>query len=102
MTHPTPRQITNARRAVTLLFLTLGTLSGAWAARIPAVKHALALTNGQLGYALLALTAGLVAGMRLAGRLTDRLGSARVTTPAAVATCLTAVLPGYEIGRAHV
>lgn len=95
MTHPTPRQIAGARRAVTLLFLTLGTLAGAWAARIPAVKHALTLTNGQLGYALLALTAGLVAGMHLAGRLTDRLGSARLTTPAAVTTCLTVSFPGY-------
>ncbi|GAA3128641.1 MFS transporter [Streptosporangium carneum] len=88
-------QAVNARRAVSFFFVLLGTVSGAWAARIPAVKNDLGLSNGQLSFGLLALTGGLVVGMRFAGRLTDRLGSARVLTPAAVATCLAVIPPGY-------
>ncbi|MEV8638126.1 MFS transporter [Streptosporangium sp. NPDC051023] len=89
------RQVTGARRAVSFFFVLLGTVSGAWAARIPAVKHDLGLGNGQLSYGLLALTTGLIVGMRFAGRLTDRFGSARVVTPAAVATTLAVIPPGY-------
>ncbi|MBB2914404.1 MFS family permease [Streptosporangium becharense] len=85
----------NARRAVSYFFILLGTTSGAWAARIPAVKHTLHLTDGQLTYGLLAIAAGLVAGMRFAGPLTDRLGSARLLPPAAIATALAIIPPGY-------
>ncbi|MFJ2033017.1 MFS transporter [Streptosporangium sp. NPDC087985] len=95
MNHPTTRQTARARRAVSFFFILLGTLSGVWAARIPAVKHDLGLSDGQLSYGLFAVAAGLVTGMRFAGRLTDRFGSARVVTPAAVATALTVIPPGY-------
>ncbi|GAA2881832.1 MFS transporter [Streptosporangium fragile] len=94
MTTTTPNP-TNARRAVSYFFILLGTTSGAWAARIPAVKHTLHLTDGQLSYGLLAIAIGLVTGMRIAGPLTDRLGSARLITPAAIATSLAVILPGY-------
>ncbi|MEU0486462.1 hypothetical protein ABZ260_45780, partial [Streptosporangium sp. NPDC006013] len=77
-THQHP---TNARRAVSYFFILLGTASGAWAARIPAVKHTLNLSDGQLSYGLLAVAIGLITGMRFAGHLTDRLGSARLLTP---------------------
>ncbi|MDP9843140.1 MFS transporter [Streptosporangium lutulentum] len=95
MSNPTTRQATNARRAVSYFFLLLGAVSGTWAARIPAVKHNLDLSAGQLSYGLFAVAAGLVIGMRFAGRLTDRLGSARLITPAAILTALTAIPPGY-------
>ncbi|MER5628304.1 MFS transporter [Streptosporangium sp. NPDC002544] len=91
-THQHP---TNARRAVSYFFILFGTVSGAWAARIPAVKHTLNLSDGQLSYGLLAVAIGLITGMRFAGHLTDRLGSARLLTPAAIATSLTVILPGY-------
>ncbi|WP_326822713.1 MFS transporter [Streptosporangium sp. NBC_01756] len=95
MNNPTTRQAAGARRAVSFFFILLGATSGAWAARIPAVKHDLHLSDGQLSYGLLAIAAGLVTGMRFAGRLTDRFGSARVVTPAAVATALAIIPPGY-------
>jgi MFS family permease len=91
----TPRQAANARRAVSYFFIVLGTVSGAWAARIPAVKTDLGLSDGQLSYGLLAIAAGLVIGMRFAGRLTDHFGSARVIVPAAIGTALTIIPPGY-------
>ncbi|MFF3438584.1 MFS transporter [Streptosporangium sp. NPDC002721] len=91
----THRPPTAARRAVSHFFILLGITSGAWAARIPAVKHDLDLSDGQLSYGLLAVAIGLVTGMRFAGHLTDRLGSARLITPAAIATALTVIPPGY-------
>ncbi|MFD8557859.1 MFS transporter [Streptosporangium canum] len=95
MSDTTPRQAANARRAVSFFFILLGTVAGAWAARIPAVKHDLGLSDGQLSYGLLAIAAGLVVGMRFAGRLTDHFGSARVLTPAGIATALAVIPPGY-------
>ncbi|MFC4894324.1 hypothetical protein ACFPKZ_05920 [Streptosporangium amethystogenes subsp. fukuiense] len=89
----THRHPTNARRAVSYFFILLGTVSGAWAARIPAIKHTLDLSDGQLSYGLLAIAIGLITGMRFAGHLTDRLGSARLITPAAIATSLTVIPP---------
>ncbi|WP_285774775.1 MFS transporter [Microtetraspora sp. NBRC 13810] len=84
-----------ARHAVSFYFTLLGLLSGLWAARIPAIKNTLDLTDGELGYALLALAAGLVTGMRFAGRVTDRHGSARVTVPAAAGVSLALIPAGY-------
>ncbi|WP_371778111.1 MFS transporter [Streptosporangium subroseum] len=95
MSTTTTRQAVNARRAVSYFFLLLGAVSGTWAARIPAVKQNLDLSAGQLSYGLFAVAAGLVIGMRFAGRLTDRLGSARLITPAAIITALTVIPPGY-------
>lgn len=89
------RHPTNARWAVSYFFILLGAVSGAWAARIPAVKHTLGLSDGQLAYALLAVAIGLIIGMRFAGHLTDRLGSARLIAPAAIATSLTIIPPGH-------
>ncbi|MGW4642973.1 MFS transporter [Sphaerisporangium sp. NPDC004334] len=80
-----------ARLAVCLAFLIPGMAIGVWTSRIPALKEALALGDGQLSVALLAIAAGALAGMQLVGRLVDRLGSARVTVPLAFAQA--AVLP---------
>ncbi|MFI6317416.1 MFS transporter [Nonomuraea sp. NPDC050556] len=84
-----------ARRAVAYFFAVLGLVSGVWAARIPAVKQNLSLTDGELGLALLAVAVGLVLGMQFAGRLTDRLGSAAVIVPAGVASSLLMIPPGF-------
>ncbi|MEU8038521.1 MFS transporter [Streptosporangium sp. NPDC049078] len=91
----TTQHPTNARKALSYFFILLGITSGAWAARIPAVKHTLDLSDGQLSYGLLATALGLLTGMRFAGHLTDHLGSARLITPAAIATALSVIPPGY-------
>lgn len=56
-------------------FAVLGTATGVWLARIPAVKHHLHLSDGLLGVALLAAPVGLVLVVLLAGRVVDRVGS---------------------------
>jgi MFS family permease len=77
-----------ARIAVSTYFLLLGITSAVWVARIPAVKERLALSDGQLGIALLGLPVGLVLGTLAAGHLVDRFGSGRMTRVAGVVSCL--------------
>lgn len=71
-----------------------GFLMGMWIVHIPAVEQRTGVSHATLGWLLLLLGAGAVLGMRLCGRLTDRLGARRVL-PAGAALCSAAVvLPG--------
>src|SRR5205085_2662159 len=63
-----------------------------WIPHIPAVKTAHALGDGGLGLVLLAMSAGSIVAMPLAGVLIGRLGSRVVTTAAALGLAL--VVPG--------
>ncbi|GAA4585081.1 MFS transporter [Planotetraspora phitsanulokensis] len=82
-----------ARLAVFGLFLLAGMAIGTWTARIPAIKHDLALSDGRLSLALLGIAAGAITGMLVIGRLVDRYGSDRVMIPAALAQGAVLVLP---------
>ena len=73
-----------------VLFAALGILNGVWAARIPAVKAGLGLSDGSLGVALISAPVGLVLATLAAGRIVDRFGSSR---PARVAGALVVVAP---------
>jgi predicted MFS family arabinose efflux permease len=75
------------------MFLLYGTILGTWTARIPAIKHALRLTDGQLSIALLAFAAGAITGMQIVGRLVDRYGSTRIMAPAAAVDGLLLISP---------
>ncbi|MGP4100789.1 MFS transporter [Nonomuraea sp. KM90] len=86
------------RTAVYLLFFLAGAAVGTWTARIPAIKERLALGDGQLSLALLAIAAGAVVGMTAVGRLVDRYGSNRVMIPAALVQGLALVPAAYAPG----
>lgn len=69
-----------ARRAATpLLFLLLGAVYATWAARIPAIRDALAMNPAQLGLVLLCGGIGSVIAFPVAAMLVGRLGARRGT-----------------------
>ena len=78
-----------ARHAVTVIFLLNGLLFGAWAARIPAIRDRLVLSDGELGVALAFLPIGAILAMPLAGGLAARAGSRRATRLAFAVACTT-------------
>jgi len=93
-------RLRRARVGNALLFLLFGAALGAWTARVPAIKHAVGASDGQLSLALLGLAAGAIAGQQLAGRLVDRFGSVAVLTPVALAEGVLLVPTAYARGVA--
>ncbi len=69
----------NAHRGVAAIFVLNGGLIGAWAARIPDVKHVLHLDESTLGLLLLLLAGGAIASFPFAGYFSDRFGAAVVS-----------------------
>jgi MFS family permease len=90
MTDSSPTQ---ARWAVASIFLFHGLLVGAWVPHIALAKERLAVDHGVFGVALLALAAGAVCAMPLAGALINRLGSAPLTLATGMLFCLTFLGP---------
>ena len=82
----TARELRRARIAVFCYFFILGVATATWAARLPAIKADLHLSDGRLGLALFAVSAGAVLTLPFSGRITDRFGAVRVTRIAGVAT----------------
>ncbi len=68
-----------ARWALAMIFLLQGVIWGSWVPHIPLAKERLDVGTGIFGLALLAIAAGAVIAMPLAGVLINRLGSARMT-----------------------
>ncbi len=81
----TPRPPTAARLSVAALFFFNGALVGSWVARIPAIKAGLGLADGVFGLALLAMAGGALVAMPVAGGLSARFGSHRVSQVLALA-----------------
>ncbi|MFF5085347.1 MFS transporter [Actinoplanes sp. NPDC000266] len=77
------------------MFIVAGAAIGTWTARIPAIMHGLAMSDGQLSIALVVLAAGGLAGMGGSGRLVDRFGSRQVLAPAM------ALVGGALVGLAY-
>lgn len=86
MTSSTPTQ---ARWAVGATFLMTGILIGAWVPHLPLAKERLAVGPGVFGLALLAIAAGAVCAMPVAGAMINRYGSARMTVITGVLFSLT-------------
>jgi len=63
------------RIAVSVFFFIAGFVFASWASRIPDIKNALNLSDAGLGSVLLALPAGLLTGLPLAGFLVSKYGS---------------------------
>lgn len=74
------------------MFVLNGALFGIWAARIPAIAERHALSHATLGLMLLLLAGGAILSFPLAGRLSDKLGAARVTMMIAMAYAAALIL----------
>ncbi|MFJ3817641.1 MFS transporter [Streptomyces sp. NPDC090056] len=87
------RSLSRLRSALTLFFALDGFLFAGWVVRIPAVKEQTGASAGDLGLALLGVSAGAVVTMTLTGRLCRRYGSHAVTVATAVLLSLSVALP---------
>ena len=67
-----------ARVGVAVAFLGHAVIFGTWASRVPAVKHALGLSDAELGLAFFGMAAGTLMGSRMGGALASRVGAWRV------------------------
>ena len=68
-----------ARAAISTIFFLNGFGFATWVSRIPAVRHALNLTDGALGTALLAIAVGALVAFPLTGRSTTINGARALT-----------------------
>ncbi|MFF8289319.1 MFS transporter [Streptomyces sp. NPDC016309] len=87
------RSLVRLRTALTLFFALDGFLFAGWVVRIPAIKQQTGASAGDLGLALLGVSAGAVVTMTLTGRLCRRFGSHPVTVAAGVLLSLSIALP---------
>jgi MFS family permease len=66
------------RWAVSMFYFSTGLCFASWASRIPDIKTALNLSNGQLGTILFVIPVGQLTMMFFSGKLVTRLGSHRI------------------------
>ncbi|MER5472252.1 MFS transporter [Streptomyces sp. NPDC002685] len=85
--------LTRLRITLTAFFALDGFVFAGWVVRIPAIKHQTGASAGDLGLALLGVSAGAVITMMLTGRLCRRFGSHPVTVVCGVLLSLSVVLP---------
>lgn len=79
-----PASPSRARLAVSAFFFLPGLCFASWASRIPDISLKLGLNEGQLGQLLLAIPAGSLVSLPVAGWLVQRWGSRRTVLLAAV------------------
>jgi MFS family permease len=90
-----------AGRSLALAFAVHAVLVGTWAGRVPAIKHALHLSDSRLGVALFGMAAGTLLGSWWGGHLARRLGPTlvvRAGIPAMAAALVSAALAGSLAG----
>lgn len=80
------------RRAVSIAFLAFGAVMGSWVPRLPALKDHLHISDGQVGYALLAFSLGAVIGAGVARVVLGR-GARAWVRGGTIAICAALVLP---------
>jgi predicted MFS family arabinose efflux permease len=90
----------SAARATSVAFIGSGFAFASWAARIPQVRDGLELSPAELGLVLLAIAAGSLVALPLAGIVVGRLGSGRTVAAMALllAVGLGVVAGGFLVG----
>lgn len=82
------------RAATTALFLSNGVAFGTWAANLPRLKEAQALSDADLGFLLLLVSIGATVSMPFTSWLAMRVGTARVASIAGLLGAAALSLPG--------
>jgi MFS family permease len=72
------KYLNRIRWAVSLFYFSTGLCFSSWASRIPDIKTALNLSNGQLGTILFAIPVGQLTMMYFSGKLVTRFGSHKI------------------------
>jgi MFS family permease len=85
-----------ARIGLLATFFFMGVVSMAWVARIPEIRDANGLNNGQLGLILIASTIGAVIGAQLTGRLVHSYGTKAVIRIAIIIMPIGLILMGFS------
>jgi MFS family permease len=89
-----------AARVATFTYFALnGFLLGLWLVHIPTVEQRTGLDHAELGRLLLLLGLGAFLGMRIGGRVTDRVGVKFVMPIAGVFCSVAALLPGLAVDQ---
>lgn len=103
-TAPSVPEVRRAVLATAIAFAGAGFAFASWASRIPQVRDHLDLSPARLGLVLLAIAAGSLVALPLAGPVVHRLGSRRTVAAMAVlmAVSLLTVALGYLAGLAPV
>ena len=78
--------VTRARNGTAAAFAANGFVLASWMSRVPDIKAQLDLSPGRLSLLLLAIAAGSVLGLPLAGRISHRLGASKATRLGAAMT----------------
>ena len=87
---------TRARKGLLATFFFMGVVSMAWVARIPEIRDANGLNNGQLGLILISSTVGAILGAQLTGRLVHSYGTKAVIRVAIIIMPVGLVLMGFS------
>jgi MFS family permease len=90
-----------ARNSLWASFLIMGIASMAWVPRIPEIKDAVGLSNGQFGFVFLGSTIGSVLGSQFAGRAIHTFGSRPVIHISSVLLPLGLVAMAYATTAAQ-
>jgi fucose permease len=77
--HPNTASLTTARWSVLAMFFINGALFANWWTRIPAFKDRFALSDSQLGFTLLAVSAGVICSLAVVSGIIARVGSAALS-----------------------
>ncbi|MET9226035.1 MFS transporter [Lentzea sp. NPDC003310] len=89
-----------AARVATFTYFGLnGFLLGLWLVHIPTVEDRTGISHAELGRLLLLLGLGAFIGMRIGGKITDRLGVKFIVPVSGVLCSITAVLPGLAVNQ---
>jgi predicted MFS family arabinose efflux permease len=101
---PAQPRLSGATRATYVAFIGCGFAMASWASRIPQVRDRLHLTSADLGLVLLAIAAGSIIALLLAGVIVSRFHSRRTVTAMAVVqgVALVALALGYLVGAVPV